>query len=80
MLEALGADHLIPGGGGGMVFLPNQIIFFLPSRKQNFFFLPEQKQTIFFLRFRRQTFFFQDMFEDSFNCETGMRGSRVGLQ
>ena len=30
----LGANHLIPGGGGGMVFLLNQIIFFLPTRKR----------------------------------------------
>ena len=58
-----------------MVFLPNQIIFFLPTGKHNIFFLPEQKQTTFFLRCHRQTFFFQDVFKEPFNCETGMRGT-----
>ena len=38
-----------------MVFLPNQIIFFLLTRK--LFYLPDQKQTIFFLSCHRQTFF-----------------------
>ena len=43
--------------GEGMVFILNQIIFFLPTRKHNLFYLPDQKQTIFFLRCHRQTFF-----------------------
>ena len=58
-----------------MVFLPNQIIFFLPTRKHNIFFLSDQRQINFFLRCHRQTFFFQDMFKEPFNCETGMRGT-----
>ena len=44
--------------GEGMVFLHNQIIFFLSTRKHNILFLTDQKQTIFFLRYHRQTFFF----------------------
>ena len=60
-------------GGGGMVFLPNQIKYFLPTRKYNIFFLSDQKQTIFFLICHRHTFFFQDMYKEPFNCEMGMR-------
>ena len=59
-------------GRGCMVFLPNQMIFFLPTRKK---IISDQKQTIFFLRYQRQTFFFQDMFKDPFHCETGKRGT-----
>ena len=41
------ADHLIPEGGEGMVFLPNQT--FLPStRKHNIFFRFDRKQTFLF--------------------------------
>ena len=58
-----------------MVFLPNQIIFFSPSRKQNFFFSPWAKTNNFFLEMSQTNFFFQDMFEDPFNCETGIRGT-----
>ena len=62
-------------GRGGMVFLPNQIIFFSPSRKQNIFFSPWAKTKIFFPEMSQTNFFFQDMFEDPFNCETGIRGT-----
>ena len=62
-------------GRGGMVFLSNQIIFFLPSRKQNFFFLLEQKTNNLFPEMSQKNFFFHDMFEDPFNCKTGMRGT-----
>ena len=62
-----------------MVFLPDQIIFSLSTRKHTIFFLSDQKQTIFFLICHRQTFFFQDMFKDPFNCETGKRGTVTQL-
>ena len=45
------------GGGGDMVFAPDQIICFLPTRKHSFFSL-WSKTNIFFL----------DMFKDPFNC------------
>ena len=77
--QLLGADHLIPGGGVWFFFLI-KLFFSFHQENKTFIFLLEQKQTIFFLRCPRQTFFFQDMFEDPFNCETGMDGSRVGLQ
>ena len=61
-------------GGGGMVFLPNQNIFSFHQENKTFF-SPWAKTNTFFLRCHRQTFFFQDMFQDPFNCETGMLGT-----
>ena len=56
-----------------MVFLPNQIIFFFPTRKHNIVFLFDQKQTVFFPEMSQTNFFFQDKLKDAFNSETGMR-------
>ena len=63
-----------------MVFLPNQIIFSLPSRKQNLSPPPLSKNNNFFPEMSQTIFFIPGHPEDPFNCETGMRGSRVGLQ
>ena len=53
--------------GEGMVFLPNQISFSLPTRRYNIFFLSWD--------ITDKLGIFQDMFKDLFNCETDMRGT-----
>ena len=77
---SLGADHLIPWGGGGgggrslgIVFLPKQIIFSLPTRKHKKN-IPDKKKNVVSLDVPDKLFF-QDMFKDLLSCETGMRGT-----
>ena len=58
-----------------MIFLPKQIIFSLHQENKTFFFSPWAKTNNFFPEMSQTKFFFQDMFEDPFNCETGIRGT-----